>query len=208
MHGRGYRWPTPAFRRHGSFGAVNEPPFVAYLDAQPEPQRSTLAAVAASLRSLLPDAEASISYAMPAFKIDGTAVAGFAGFQHHCSYFPHSGAVIPQHMAELAAFEADAGTLRFPIDKPLPLGLLRSLVATRLRLESEHPPRAGKVRSFYDNGYLQSKGGMRNGEMHGEWAWYRKDGSLMRTGTFRNGAKVGTWRTFTRDGAVAKETTC
>ena len=181
-------------------------PFDEYLAAQPEPQRSTLRAVAASLRRILPGAQECISYGMPAFKVDGTAVAGFAGFKAHCSYFPHSGSVIPQHLAELAAFDADAGTLRFPVDKPPSTAVLRKLVVTRLQLESEHEPRGGKVRSFYDNGFLQSKGGMRNGAMHGEWAWYRKDGSLMRTGKFRNGARAGTWRTYTRDGAIAKET--
>ena len=198
MHGRGYRWPTPAFRRHGSFGAVNEPPFVAYLDARPEPQRSTLAAVAASLRSLLPDAEACISYAMPAFKIDGTAVAGFAGFKKHCSYFPHSGDVIPSLLPALTKYDPDAGTLRFPVDTPLPLAVLRKLVVARIRLENEHAPRGNKVRQFYDNGRLKSTGSVRNGEMHGAWQFFRTDGSLMRSGTFDEGRQIGVWQTFDR----------
>ena len=85
--------------------------------------------------------------------------------------------------------------------------MLRLLVSTRLRMESEHPPQAGKVRRFYDNGFLQSKGAMRDGVMHGDWSWYRKDGSLMRTGRFEHGAQVGTWRTFDRDEVLVKETT-
>ncbi len=182
-------------------------PFDSYLAAQPEPQRSTLVAVAASLRQILPGALECISYGMPAFKVDGTAIAGFAGFKHHCSYFPHSGAVIPQLAADVAGYDADRGTLRFGIDTPLPPALLRKLVATRLRMDSEHEPRAGTTRAFYDNGYLRHKGGLRGQSMHGDWAWYRRDGSLMRTGTFHLGERVGTWRTFTRDGAVAKETT-
>jgi antitoxin component YwqK of YwqJK toxin-antitoxin module len=42
--------------------------------------------------------------------------------------------------------------------------------------------------------------------MHGEWSWYRTDGSLMRTGHFQRGAQVGMWRTFDRNGNVVKET--
>ena len=48
---------------------------------------------------------------------------------------------------------------------------------------------------------------MRDGVMHGDWSWYRKDGSLMRTGRFEHGAQVGTWRTFDRDEVLVKETT-
>lgn len=183
-------------------------PFDDYFSRQPEPQRSTLITVAQSLRRILPGAEACISYAMPAFKVDGTAVAGFAGFTKHCSYYPHSGATLPRLAADLDGYDWDAGTLRFPLDAPLPSPLLRKLVATRLQVETEHPPRAGKVRAFYDNGHLRSKGSVKDGEMHGDWSFYRRDGSLMRSGRFHEGAQVGTWLTFDRTGTIVKETRC
>ncbi len=183
-----------------------EHPFSAYLARQPEPQRATLETVAASLRRLLPGAVEAISYAMPAFVVDGTAIAGIAGFKHHCSYFPHSGSVLERLRSEdLANYEHDSGTLRFPIDRPLPASLLRKLVVARLQLESEHAPRAGKVRTFYDNGFLRSKGGRRDGEMHGQWSFYRKDGTLMRTGRFDTGRQIGVWTTYDRAGAVVTE---
>jgi uncharacterized protein YdhG (YjbR/CyaY superfamily) len=206
MKGRGYPRPALGVRRRSSFSIVIESPFDAYLAAQPEPQRSTLAAVAVSLRSLLPDAEACISYGMPAFKCDGTAIAGFAGFKEHCSYFPHSGDVIPTLLPALAKYDADAGTLRFPIDTPLPLAVLRKLVVARIRVENEHAPRGNKVRQFYDNGRLKSTGSVRDGEMHGAWQFFRTDGSLMRSGKFDLGRQVGVWRTFDRNDSVVKET--
>ncbi|MEQ1702435.1 MAG: DUF1801 domain-containing protein [Ilumatobacteraceae bacterium] len=181
-------------------------PFDAYLAAQPAPQRRTLETIAARLRTILPGAEECISYGMPAFKCDGTAIAGFAGFVRHCSYFPHSGAVLPKLTASLTGYDWDDGTLRFPVDQPLPTALLRELVATRLQNLSEEPPKAGKVRRFHDNGRLESKGGMKGDQLHGAWAWYRKDGSLQRTGQYQAGVEVGTWRTFNRNGAVLKET--
>ena len=64
-----------------------------YLAGQPEPQRSTLAALRSTIAALLPRAEESIAYGAPAWKVDGTAVAGFAGFAKHCAYLPFSGAV-------------------------------------------------------------------------------------------------------------------
>jgi uncharacterized protein YdhG (YjbR/CyaY superfamily) len=134
-----------------------EHPFDAYLAAQPEPQRSTLEAVAASLRLLLPGAEECISYGMPAFKVDGTAVAGFAGFKRHCSYFPHSGDTLERIADALTAYDHDKGTLRFPIDRPLPRTLLRKLVAARLQVENDRRPRNGTVRTFAMDGRLLSK---------------------------------------------------
>ena len=58
----------------------------------------------------------------------------------------------------------------------------------------------------YGDGSRQSEGFLLAGEMHGRWAFYRKDGSVMRTGSFDRGRQVGTWRTFARDGRLVKET--
>jgi uncharacterized protein YdhG (YjbR/CyaY superfamily) len=177
----------------------------AYYQDQPEPQRTTLLAVRSSIRRILPGALESISYGMPTFKIDGTAVAGIAGFKQHCSYFPYAGEVLEVHADALRSYDQNKGTLRFPTDAPLPLALLRKMLATRLELEHE-PIETGKVRRFYANGFVQSKGVMRNGEMHGSWQWFRKDGSLMRAGHFRHGAQVGTWQTWDRNGNLVKTT--
>jgi uncharacterized protein YdhG (YjbR/CyaY superfamily) len=179
--------------------------FDSYYDEQPEPQRTTLLAVRSSIQRILPGAQESISYGMPTFKVDGTAVAGIAGFKHHCSYFPYAGEVLEVHAEALRSYDQNKGTLRFPIDAPLPLALLRKMLATRL--EREHTSvETGKVRRFYANGFVQSKGAMRGGEMHGPRQWFRKDGSLMRTGHFKNGVRVGTWETWDRVGHLVKTT--
>lgn len=74
----------------------SESPIDAHLATLPQPQRDTLTALREMLRDLLPDAAECTSYNMPCFKIDGIAVAGFDGFQQHCSYFPHSGNIVSQ----------------------------------------------------------------------------------------------------------------
>jgi antitoxin component YwqK of YwqJK toxin-antitoxin module len=58
----------------------------------------------------------------------------------------------------------------------------------------------------YDNGHPKHRGTRIDGEMHGKWDFYRRDGSLMRSGKFDHGKQVGTWRTYDRSGAVVKET--
>jgi antitoxin component YwqK of YwqJK toxin-antitoxin module len=63
-----------------------------------------------------------------------------------------------------------------------------------------------KPNPFYDNGKPRFKGSYRNGEMHGKWEFYRKDGTLMRSGEFDSGKQVGIWKTFDRDGKLVKET--
>ena len=103
-----------------------------YLDTAPEPHVSTLRRLRAILRDVLPDAEETISYGVPAFKVAGKAVAGFAYFKNHCSYFPHSGSVLPELSDELADYRWSKGTLQFPIDQPLSESLVRRLVEVRL----------------------------------------------------------------------------
>ena len=58
----------------------------------------------------------------------------------------------------------------------------------------------------YDNGNVRFRGQNLDGEMHGAWAFYRRDGSLMRAGEFDRGRQVGVWRTYGRNGEVVKET--
>jgi antitoxin component YwqK of YwqJK toxin-antitoxin module len=58
---------------------------------------------------------------------------------------------------------------------------------------------------FYENGLPRFKGEYLDGEMHGPWEFYRKDGSLMRSGEFDKGAQIGTWRTFDRAGRQVSE---
>ena len=60
--------------------------------------------------------------------------------------------------------------------------------------------------THYDNGKVKMSGGYLGDDMHGDWAWYRRDGSLMRTGAFDRGTQIGVWRTFDRAGKVVKET--
>ena len=104
-----------------------------YLAELDEPARGTLEQLRRSIQTVVPDAEECISYGMPAFRVGGKVVAGFACFSHHLSYLPHSGSVLAQLGDDLRGFTFTKGSLHFAADRPLPDDLVRSLVLTRLR---------------------------------------------------------------------------
>ena len=103
-----------------------------YLASLDDQQRHTLEAVRRSILAVVPDAAQGISYGMPAFRVDGKVVAGFAAFKNHLSYLPHSGSVFPALGDELAGYTTSSGALRFPIDSPLPKPLVEHLVGVRV----------------------------------------------------------------------------
>jgi uncharacterized protein YdhG (YjbR/CyaY superfamily) len=105
----------------------------AYLDSLDETKRATLAQLRRTILVVIPDAEQGISYGMPAFRVHGKTIAGFAAFKKHLSYLPHSGSVFPELTDELAGYTKSTGALRFEIDRPLPQDLVEKLIAVRLR---------------------------------------------------------------------------
>jgi uncharacterized protein YdhG (YjbR/CyaY superfamily) len=104
-----------------------------YLEGLDEPKRATLQALRDTILSVIPDAEECISYSMPAFRVQGKVVAGFAAFTNHLSYLPHSGSVFPQVETAIAGYPHTTGALRFPVGAPLPRALVAKLIDVRMR---------------------------------------------------------------------------
>jgi uncharacterized protein YdhG (YjbR/CyaY superfamily) len=104
-----------------------------YLNGLDEAKRTTLAELREIILGLLPGAEQGISYTMPAFKVDGQVIAGFAAFKTHLSYLPHSGSVFPELKEELAGYSYSTGALRFDVEDGLPAALVGKLIEVRLR---------------------------------------------------------------------------
>jgi uncharacterized protein YdhG (YjbR/CyaY superfamily) len=102
-----------------------------YLALVPEPARTTLAKIRATIRTAAPkEATEGISYGMPMFKYKGM-LAGFAAFSKHCSLFPGAGP-IAELQDELRGFPISKGTIQFPMDKPLSASLVKKLVKARI----------------------------------------------------------------------------
>jgi uncharacterized protein YdhG (YjbR/CyaY superfamily) len=110
-----------------SAGDVDE-----YLQGIEDPKRSTLETLRRTILEIVPEAEEVISYKVPAFRVNGRIVAGFAAFKDHLSYLPFSGSVLPQLAGELEGYSMTPSALHFPVDEPLPKPLVEKLIATRL----------------------------------------------------------------------------
>src|SRR5881398_1695412 len=102
-----------------------------YVRALEEPKRSTLQTLRRTILEIVPEAEQVISYRVPAFRVGGKPVAGFAAFKNHLSYLPFSGSVLEQLADELGGYTTTKSALHFPIDRPLPKALVEKLIAVR-----------------------------------------------------------------------------
>jgi uncharacterized protein YdhG (YjbR/CyaY superfamily) len=103
-----------------------------YLRGLDETKRGTLRALRRTILEVVPDAEQVISYRVPAFRVSGKTIAGFAAFKNHLSYLPFSGSVLGQLADELKGYTVTKSSLHFPVDRPLPTSVVRSLIAVRL----------------------------------------------------------------------------
>jgi len=104
----------------------------AYLADLEEPKRSTLQQLRLTIVDIVPEATQGISYGVPAFRIGGKVVAGFAAFKNHLSYLPHSGSVFPELQKEVAPYRTSTGALQFAVDSPLPKPLVEKLIKVRI----------------------------------------------------------------------------
>jgi uncharacterized protein YdhG (YjbR/CyaY superfamily) len=103
-----------------------------YLRSIQEPKRGTLQALRRSILEVVPEAEEVISYRVPAFRLQGKVIAGFAAFKDHLSYLPFSGSVLAQLGDELEGYTMTKSSLHFAVDRPLPAALVKKLVELRL----------------------------------------------------------------------------
>jgi uncharacterized protein YdhG (YjbR/CyaY superfamily) len=110
-----------------------------YLAGVPTEARAVLAKLRQTIKAAAPMASEVISYQMPMYKQHGMVI-GFAAFKDHCSIFPGS-AVMDAHKQELKRYSTSKGTIRFPVNKPLPATLVKKLVRARIK---ENEARAAK----------------------------------------------------------------
>jgi uncharacterized protein YdhG (YjbR/CyaY superfamily) len=103
-----------------------------YLAAVPEPARSTLQNVRAVIQSVAPPGSTeALGYGIPTFRYKGALVA-YAAFKAHCSFFPMSASLIEEFAEDLKDYSLSKGTIRFPVDRPLPPKLIKKLVKARV----------------------------------------------------------------------------
>lgn len=99
-----------------------------YLDSLAPDTRRVVGEVRATIHAALPGATDTISYDMPTVEVDGHRVVHYAGWKHHLSLYPAPDD--PQLADEIAPYVAGKGTLKFPLDRPVPLDLVARVVVS------------------------------------------------------------------------------
>jgi uncharacterized protein YdhG (YjbR/CyaY superfamily) len=102
-----------------------------YITAAPKTARTKLREMLACVRSAAPGAEESLKWGMPAFSYRRILVT-FAAFKHHIGFYPTPSAV-KAFASDLSKFATARGSIQFPLEKPLPLPLIRKITAFRVR---------------------------------------------------------------------------
>jgi len=105
-----------------SFNTIDE-----YIDSFPVEVKALLQQIRVAIRQVAKDAVESISYGMPAYKLNGKPLIYFAAFKNHIGFY----ALPAGHLAfaeELSKYKRGKGSVQFPIDKPLPLELIMRMV--------------------------------------------------------------------------------
>jgi uncharacterized protein YdhG (YjbR/CyaY superfamily) len=102
-----------------------------YLAAQPARARRLLNGIRDAVKDAVPQAVDGFTYGIPGFRLDGRPLLWYAGWAQHVSLYPMTGGLKKSLAPQLAKYEMSKGTVRFPLDKPVPIRLVRQLAKAR-----------------------------------------------------------------------------
>lgn len=104
----------------------NAPDTDTYIASFPKETQKLLQQIRKAIKEAAPKAEELISYGMPAYKLNGPVVY-FAGYEHHIGFYP-TGSGIAAFTKEIAKYKSSKGAVQFPLDKPIPVTLVKQMV--------------------------------------------------------------------------------
>jgi uncharacterized protein YdhG (YjbR/CyaY superfamily) len=93
--------------------------------------RRLLQGIRAAIKAGVPQAVEGFTYGIPGFRLDRRPLLWYAGWTQHVSLYPMTGGVKKSLAPKLAKYEMSKGTVRFPLDKPVPIGLVKQLAKAR-----------------------------------------------------------------------------
>jgi uncharacterized protein YdhG (YjbR/CyaY superfamily) len=104
-----------------------------YMASQPAKQRTALRTVRAAIRATAPKAVEHFSYGIPGFRLEGRPLVWYGAFRQHVSLYPVTAPIRRALADDIEGYETSTGTLRLPLDKPMPVALIRKIVRVRVR---------------------------------------------------------------------------
>jgi uncharacterized protein YdhG (YjbR/CyaY superfamily) len=104
-----------------------------YIASQPETVQGVLERVRSTIRKALPAAQEVISYQIPTYKLHDGAVLYFAGWKRHYSLYPATPHLVAAFKDDLAPYEVNQGTIRFPLSQPVPVKLIGRIAKFRAK---------------------------------------------------------------------------
>ena len=116
-----------------------------YIAGFPKNVREILEKVRITIRKAAPDAEEAIKYQIPTFTLNGNLI-HFAAFKNHIGLYPAPGG-IEQFKDALSVYQGGKGSVRFPLDKPIPFGLISKIVKFRVKKNLERAEAKRRKRS-------------------------------------------------------------
>ncbi len=114
-----------------------------YIASQPEAVQRVLRRVRSAIRKAVPEAEEGISYKIPAYKLHGRTMLYFAGWKQHYSLYPSNDHMVAAFKDDLAEYEVEKGTIRFPLARPVPVKLIEGIATFRAKEVSERKKAGG-----------------------------------------------------------------
>ena len=103
-----------------------------YIVRCPSEVQEILEKISETIREAAPNAQETIKYQMPTFTLNGNLV-HFAAFKKHIGFYPPTSTGSPEFRKELAVYEGEKGSLKFPLDKPIPYSLIGNIVKLRVK---------------------------------------------------------------------------
>ena len=102
-----------------------------YIRTFPENVQTILEKLRQTVKRAAPEAEETISYQIPTFKLKGSSIVHFAAFRKHIGLYPPA----PKDFKkDVSSYEGPKGNLKFPIDKPIPYDLVTRIVVFRKKI--------------------------------------------------------------------------
>lgn len=115
----------------------------AYIRAYPDNVQVLLQKMRQVIHTAAPKAEEVIKYSLPTFVLNGKNLVHFGGFKKHIGFYPAPSG-IRAFQKELSIYEGAKGSIQFPLDKPLPLALIKKIVQFRVKENMQHATGAAK----------------------------------------------------------------